>query len=741
MFKRLSYDSVLRKIASTNSSRLLYFSLFTSLLALVIPISVSTVASAATTYNITFNANGGSGGGVEAVADTTDAIPLAMAVYNNGHTLVGFSSTPDGSVVPSYIVSGADATLYAIWSLNSYLVSFDTQGGGTNTSVSLPYFTDALQHAPAASKPGLALLGWSTTPGGTPTQSYAVSGPTTLYAIYGSNSSGGGVNTPANYQVTFNPNGGVGSNLVYSLQSGSNALGTKPDVSFTGHSLTGWSLTPNGSKLDSYLVNSSVTLYAVWAPILYNVTFDPNGGVASTLSYLIPYGVDALATKTEVSFEGRSLVGWSLTVNGSKLSTYNVTGDVILHAIWSNASYKVTFDPNGGIDNPKVVDVPYLVDAISLAPKNFSLSGYSLVGWSDSKTGLASTVYKAKSDVTLYAIWKMTAYNISFNGNLGSWGSVPDSLQYLPSNGTPVVLPDPKKLAKPGYVFSGWSESKNGNILYSPYTPTKDVTLYAIWTPATKSNIVNIPAGKDTTVTLDSAYGTPDSIISFGLGLDSVTLNGSDVTYSAPLASSGLTSIKVLFKGNSGQKIVEIPVLILSVGPVNLSVSSTDFSTSTVSWYAYDKNFSYSLYVDGRNECNTTKFSCKINKIIGPKSNVYLVTHIKIQGDLKSTISYQQGAPILASSISFPKGSLTFKVNGKIGLTNLVSAVNGKGFTQVLLLGKMSKFQDKAVYDKLTALMPKAKIILIDYTPGMVSNKDKPSKADLFATTANILIS
>jgi len=609
----------------------LFFTLIFAFLAFGLPALLPTVASAAGNYNITFDANGGSGGGVLSVADTTDAIPSALPVLNAGHILLGFATTPNGMPVTTYIVSGQDFTLYAIWSLNFYLISFDTQGGGTNVSVSVRYYKDAIIYAPSVSKSNYNFLGWSTTPGGQVTSSYAVQASATLYAVY------------------------------------------------------------------------SVIVPLIPTPTpTYTVAFS-NQGHGSTVADII--GVtNILFTNLplETTFGYFTFFGWSKTPTGSVLTgDYMPTANSTLYAIWVDKT------PTPPIITPPVITPPVITPPVITPP----------------------------------VITPPVTYQITFNGTSGSMGNVPKNLTYSPL-GEPLTLPGPSTLIKKGYVFSGWSQSVSGNPLYSPYIPKSNVILYALWTPVTKANLLTIHAGMDTSIPLNSPYGTPDSIVDFdSINLSKVTINGNKIIYSPQVYASGLTWVKVLLKNNSQQMIIEIPLTIIPAGPVNFDINSYTLLSSNISWYVYDKVFTYSLYVDGKNICNTNKLSCKVNEIIGPLTQILLVSHAKGINDIKSPITYRIKALIPLTFLSFSKGNLTLKATGALNLSTLSKIVNNKGFTKVFVFGKLSKFQSKVVYDKLVSLMPKVEILIIDYIPGMISEKEKPLDSDLLAATVNISVS
>ena len=68
-------------------------------------------------------------------------------------------------------------------------------------------------------------------------------------------------------------------------------------------------------------------------------------------------------------------------------------------------------------------------------------------------------------------------YTVTLNSNGGS------SMPTLTYKGTALNLPTP---TKEGYMFDGWydNEELSGSPVTSPYTPTKDITLYASWVDA-----------------------------------------------------------------------------------------------------------------------------------------------------------------------------------------------------------------------------------------------------------------
>ena len=82
-------------------------------------------------------------------------------------------------------------------------------------------------------------------------------------------------------------------------------------------------------------------------------------------------------------------------------------------------------------------------------------------------------------DITLYAIWEINSYTISFNGNGGS-GSMSDIVM---THGSSLDEVECEFTAPAHYHFAGWSTSTSVDDMVDewPMVITSDVTLYALW--------------------------------------------------------------------------------------------------------------------------------------------------------------------------------------------------------------------------------------------------------------------
>ncbi|MCF7944249.1 MAG: InlB B-repeat-containing protein [Spirochaetia bacterium] len=125
-------------------------------------------------------------------------------------------------------------------------------------------------------------------------------------------------------------------------------------------------------------------------------------------------------------------------------------------------------------------------------PGNLQKSGYTFGGWNTEVDGSGITYQEGQSfsiglsDITLYAIWDIEKYEVTYYGNGNDSGSVPsDSNQYAEGEEV-TVKGNTDSLIKDGYTFGGWNTSSDGTgIGYSGgdalVVETTNINLYAVW--------------------------------------------------------------------------------------------------------------------------------------------------------------------------------------------------------------------------------------------------------------------
>ena len=142
-----------------------------------------------------------------------------------------------------------------------------------------------------------------------------------------------------------------------------------------------------------------------------------------------------------------------------------------------------------------------------LKPNTFTKIGYHFNGWGLTSTsttdlysdqslvnnqgsieeGVRYLPVKTRGSITLYATWKASNYEITFDANGGSVSQNSKKVTYNSSYGT---LPTPEY---EGYIFEGWYTKKvKGDKITADTTVStgKNHTLYAHWKNATVSDIL-----------------------------------------------------------------------------------------------------------------------------------------------------------------------------------------------------------------------------------------------------------
>lgn len=400
------------------------------------------------TSNITFNANGGTGGTGPTVMQVGTAL-TAPTVTRTGYTFAGWSPS-----VPS-TVPETDTTYTAQWTANTYTINYLGNGStsGSTASSTHTYNTAKNLTANGYSRVGHTFLGWSTSSSATTatyTNSQSVinltatpNGIITFHAVWQINS----------YTMTFDANGGTGGTS--SLKTYGTAL-TAPTVTKTGHTFNGWVPT-----VPATVPANNETFVAQWTRNSYTITFNANGGNGGTSSSVL-YG--DLPSAPTVTRTGYTFAGWSPAVVA-------VTESTTYTAQWNANSYTITFDANGGsggIGGTMTFGAP-------LAAPQVSRTGYTFDSWSPS---VPATVPAANT--TYVAQWTPIEYLVTFDAN----GGIGGTSGFLPFDSELT----PPAVVRLGYTFMGWSPELPSTV------PAGDVTYTAQWL-IEGNNVVFAPNG------------------------------------------------------------------------------------------------------------------------------------------------------------------------------------------------------------------------------------------------------
>ena len=112
----------------------------------------------------------------------------------------------------------------------------------------------------------------------------------------------------------------------------------------TGYTFGGWSLTTTGAAITSFTITGNTTLYAVWTATTittYTVTYDANSTTATGTAPTDSNSYTSGATVTVATGDGTlvntgyTFGGWSLTTTGAAITSFTITGNTTLYAVWT----------------------------------------------------------------------------------------------------------------------------------------------------------------------------------------------------------------------------------------------------------------------------------------------------------------------------------------------------------------------------------------------------------------------
>lgn len=457
-------------------------------------------------YTATFNGNGGSTPSPSSITkEYNTALGTLPTCTRTGYTFLGwYTASSGGTKISTTTVVTKDITYYAQWSINSYTLTFNPNGGTvTPTSKNLEYNSvyDTLPTPTRASNAQYTytFAGWYTAAtGGTQVTAATkmAAKDTTVYAHWTSNTR----SYTVSYQTTYGTLNRTSQSIAYNSK-GSCTL-TMPDntAEFT-YTFVGWYTAANGGgtkvgselTLETPAITGTVTYYAyvTRSTKSYTHTFNANGGGTVSPATITKAYNTALGTLPTVSRTGYTFVGWfdtSAASGGTQATTTTkVTGTKTWYARWSINSYTFTFDKNGG-NTPSATTITkeYNTDIGTLPTCTRSADNtytYAFAGWFDTSASSGgtklTTTTKVTSNKTWYARWTSTYknYTVTWDGNGGTPSKSSSSFHYNDALGT---LPT---ATRTGYTFKGWSTSKTGTVNVSTTTKvTANVTYYAVWT-------------------------------------------------------------------------------------------------------------------------------------------------------------------------------------------------------------------------------------------------------------------
>lgn len=550
------YFTVKPSVAATTTSLSVSGSIAISVANLSSSSQGSSVALTVPAYTVSYNANGGSGApGAQTKTYGVNLTLSSTVPTRTGHTFQGWATSAGGGVAygaGATYTANASATLYAVWTANTYTIYYNANNGsGAPSATSYTYASSGTVNLSTTvpTRTGYSFLGWSQSSTAT-SASYSAgqawnrsnASNYTLYAVWK-------INT---YTVSYNANGGSGapSAQTKTYNTTLTLSGTKPTR--TGYTFKNWNTAANGTGTSynaggSYTANSGVTLYAQWTAITYTVSYNANGGNNAPSAQTKTYGVTLSLSTTIPTREGYQFLGWGTSADATTATygaggNYTANSSVTLYAVWVQV---------------QTATVQQIMARYQLPDGDFteysqvyaaSLEEGDTCSWSFDET----TEYEAvsvsytvgKEAMTKYVDVLRRKYTINYDANGGL--CAPKAQKFYYGSNLHLTMRRP---TRSGYDFLGWAYSptattvdyKKGDSFDSTNVSTP--TLYAIWAKAYSENIYFYDDGR-----CEACEFIEDDYLALGgglvtTGLKEMYVSGVDVEEVSSLVDEALNLV------------------------------------------------------------------------------------------------------------------------------------------------------------------------------------------------------
>ncbi|MBR4118152.1 MAG: InlB B-repeat-containing protein [Methanocorpusculum sp.] len=253
----------------------------------------------------------------------------------------------DGDSVSNLAESGT-VNLYAVWKINKYTINFDTQGGSTINPITQDYGTD-IEKPANPTKTGYTFKGWDKSiPTTMPAENTALTAKWEINTYHVSfNSNGGSGKYIPSQKFEYGASQALTANT-FTAPAGMvfNGWNTKADGSGTAYAdkATVKNLAlKDGSIITLYAQWKSVSSGSEshsTTKTTYTVTFNANGGAGEMFQQTFTSGKEKALNLNFFTREGYTFAGWATSADGDVVytdgETIKVSKSMTLYAVWES---------------------------------------------------------------------------------------------------------------------------------------------------------------------------------------------------------------------------------------------------------------------------------------------------------------------------------------------------------------------------------------------------------------------
>jgi|GEM_PF-1270110 len=426
-------------------------------------------------FNVTYNANGGSGAPESQIKEYGLNLTLSSTVpTRTGYSFSGWSDGNGNTYNPSDTYKKNTALhLSAKWSPNKYMITFDYQDGACETREKEVTFDGAYGSLPESSKAGYVFKGWYTEKtGGTRIASddiVKITVNTVLYAHW----------ELKTYDVTF-ASQGTGVPAVQKKNHGTDLKLTTSVPSRTGFEFVEWNTSEDGSgeafaSGGIYYKDAPITLYAIWKNAEYTVSYDANGGTNAPATQKKLYGTNIYVTSVVPEKTGYNFIGWNTAKDGNGVdyaggAVYSANCSETLFAKWEAKKFKANLNCDEEISTYTLV----YGQKYGEMPKP-EKDGFTFLCWADKdgKTINPNGVFAGNRDIDLYASWLNNKDLVSGETYYAAFVDNGKVVAKVPYSSSTQSIQEPVLADIYGYLaeWEDYSLEEGGIVVFSVRTP------------------------------------------------------------------------------------------------------------------------------------------------------------------------------------------------------------------------------------------------------------------------------
>ena len=448
------------------------------------------------TYNITYENTKGAVNTNPATYNIETVITLSD-ITSPGYTFEGWFAGEE-KVESIELGSYGDITLTAVWTANTYSVTFDAAGGEETEGVEVTFGSAA--QLPVPERSGYTFTGWQKEDGTAVSDAAGAVGEWNIAEDVSLTASWSVVT----YDVTYNNvEGATHSNpATYTVEDAAVAL---QDAAKTGYTFLGWysdaEFAQEVSEIDTSACED-VELWARWEVITYNITYENTKGAANNNP--ATYNIEtATITLADITSPGYTFEGWFAgeeKVESIELGSY---GDITLTAKWAVITYNITYENTKGAVNTN--PATYNIETV-ITLSDITSPGYTFEGWFAGEEKVESIELGSYGDLELFAKWTPTEYSVNYvlDGGINAEANpFVYTVETLGGADGVIALEDPSKDKSVDidhitngvvsgtyttYTFGGWYKDSGFRQRISELSlALGNVTLYAKWNESSET--------------------------------------------------------------------------------------------------------------------------------------------------------------------------------------------------------------------------------------------------------------